>query len=71
MRIIRESGYLREAEIDNRFQNQIAASKLEMRSQMQTLMDQTQTSVEAAIQQYSVASIGTQPAPAVEVNIQV
>lgn len=67
-RMIRESGYLREAEVDNRFQDQIAASKLEMRNQMQELMDQTKVPVETAVQQYAAAS--TEPAPAPEISVE-
>lgn len=67
-RMIRESGYLREAEVDNRMQDQIAASKLEMRSQMQELMDQTRVSVETAAQQYAAAS--AQPAPEPEISVE-
>ena len=67
-RLIRESGYLREAEVDNRFQDQIAASKLEMRNQMQELIDQTKVPVETAVQQYAAAS--AEPAPAPEISVE-
>ena len=67
-RMIRESGYLREAEIDNRMQDHIAATKQEMRTQMQELTGQTQTTVDTAIQQYAAASAG--PAPEPEINVQ-
>ena len=67
-RMSRESGYLREAEIDNRMQDHIAATKQEMRTQMQELTGQTQTTVDAAIQQYAAASAG--PAPEPEINVQ-
>ena len=67
-RMIRESGYLREAEVDNRFQDQIAASKLEMRNQMQELIDQTKVPVETAVQQYAAAS--AEPAPAPEISVE-
>ena len=43
MRIIRESGYLREAEVDNRLQDQLQASRMEMHRQMEELSDRTQT----------------------------
>lgn len=68
MRIIRESGYLREAAVDNRMQDHIAASKQEMRVQMEQLTAQTQTAVDAAVQQYAAAS--AEPAPAPEISIQ-
>lgn len=67
-RMIRESGYLREAEVDNRFQDQIAASKLEMRNQMQELIDQTKVPVETAVQQYAAAS--AEPTPAPEISVE-
>ena len=67
-RMIRESGYLREAEVDNRFQDQIAASKLEMRNQMQELIDQTKVPVEPAVQQYAAAA--AEPAPAPEISVE-
>ena len=67
-RMIRESGYLREAEVDTRFQDQSAASKLEMRNQMQELMDQTKVPVETAVQQYAAAS--AEPAPAPEISVE-
>ena len=60
-RMIRESGYLREAEVDNRFQDQIAASKLEMRNQMQELIDQTKVPVETAVQQYAAGGACARP----------
>lgn len=68
MRMIRESGYLNEAAIDNRMQNYIAASRHEMHVQMRQLSDQMQTTVDAAVQQYTAAS--AQPAPAPEISIQ-
>lgn len=68
MRIIRESGYLREADIDNRLQNQLQASRMEMRQQMADLSDRAQTAVDAAVQQYTAAS--AQPAPAPEISVE-
>ena len=68
MRMIRESGYLSEAEIDNRMQDYIAASKQELRLQMEQLSEQIQTSVDAAVRQYAAAS--AEPAPAPELSIQ-
>ena len=69
MRQFRESGYLREAQVDNRIQDYLAASKLELREQMRELEEATQIPVETAIQQYTSASI--EPAPAPEISIQV
>lgn len=68
MRMIRESGYLREAEVDNRLQDQLQASRNEMRQQMQELSDRTQTAVDAAVRQYAAAS--AQPAPAPEISVE-
>ena len=53
---------------DNRLQNQLAAAKLELRQQMQELSESTQTSVEAAVQQYAAAS--AEPTPAPEISVQ-
>ncbi len=67
-RMIRESGYLREAEVDNRLQSHISAAKLELRNQMQELTEKTQASVESAVQQYAAA--GADPAPAPEISLE-
>ena len=64
MRMIRESGYLNEAAVDNRIQDQLAAAKQEMRLQL----DQVQTAVDAAVRQYAAAS--AEPAPAPEISVQ-
>ena len=69
-RMIRESGYLREADVDNRLQDQLAASRLEMRQQMQELTEQTQVSVEAAVQQYTAAASSAESVPAPEISVQ-
>ena len=68
MRMIRESGYLREAEVDNRTQDQLAASRLELRQQMQQLNDQFGASVETAIAQYAAAEAAPPAEPAVSVE---
>lgn len=68
LRMIREAGYLNEAETDNRIQDQLAAARQELRLQMEQLPDQVRTSVDAAIQQYAAAS--AEPAPAPEISIQ-
>ena len=67
-RVIRESGYLREAEMDNRIQAQLSAAKLELRQQMQELADKTQTTVDAAVQQYAAAA--AEPAPVPEISVE-
>lgn len=53
LRHIRESGYLREAEADNRMQSQIAAVDMELREQAQKMG--VQPSPEAAARQYAAA----------------
>lgn len=68
MRMIRESGYLREAEIDNRLQDQLQASRMEMRQQMEDLSAGTRTAMDAAVQQYAAAS--AQPSPAPEISVE-
>lgn len=67
-RAVRESGYLREAEVDNRTQDQLAASRLELRQQMQQLNDQFGASVETAIAQYAAAEAAPPAEPAVSVE---
>lgn len=53
LRSIRESGYIREAEMDNRIQEQLSAAKLELRAHLQELSADTGVSVEAALHQYA------------------
>ena len=65
-RIIRESGYLREADVDNHLQDQLAASRLALRSQMQELS--AQPSRESAIQGYAASAASEPPPP--EVSVQ-
>lgn len=67
-RMIRESGYLREAEVDNRTQDQLAASRLELRQQMQQLNDQFGASPESAIAQYAAAEAAPPAEPAISVE---
>lgn len=66
LRMIREGGYLREAEIDNRQQAQIAKTELELRQQAQALSAAVSPSLEGT--QYTTAAEA--PAPAPEVNIE-
>lgn len=68
MRMIRESGYLREADVDNRMQDHIAATKQELRDQMDQLTESTQTAVDAAVQQYAAALAEPTPAPEISVK---
>lgn len=67
---IREAGYIREAEIDNRLQAQLTQNEMELREQMQTLTAAAQPSVDAVIQQYTAQSLPESAAPAAEVNVQ-
>lgn len=61
IRMVRESGYLTEAELDNHMQNYLAAAKQEAGIQIQN-------SVDAAVQQYAAATAA--PAPAPEISVQ-
>ena len=78
MRRIRESGYLREAEVDNRMQSHIAAVDMELREQAQKLAASIQPSMEAVAQQYAADSaamalpeeLPPAPAPGGEINLQ-
>lgn len=69
-RIIRESGYLREADVDNRLQDQLACSRLELRNQMQELSASTQISPESAIQSYTASTGADLAAPTPEISVQ-
>lgn len=71
MRVIRESGYLRETEIDNRLQAQLAQTRLELRAQAEKLAAGMEPSVEAAAQQYAAAAAPAVSAPAASVDVQV
>lgn len=63
MRSIRESGYLRECEIDNRLQNQLDQTRTELRLQMQQLSSAVAGSVspEAVARQYAAQSGAAAP----------
>lgn len=56
MRMLRESGYIREAEVDNRMQSHISAVEMELREQAQSLASSIQPSAEAVAQQYAAES---------------
>lgn len=76
MRRIRESGYIREAEVDNRMQAHIAAVDMELRQQAQKLEASLQPSMEAVARQYAADSAAMalpEEAPAAgggEINLQ-
>ena len=60
LRSIRESGYIREAEMDNRTQEQLSAAKLELRNQLQELTAATAgVPAGVAAQQYAAAQAVT------------
>ena len=63
-RIIRESGYMREAEISDRLASQLTATQMELRQQAQDLVAATSASLEAAVQQYAAAAEPVPSAPA-------
>ncbi len=72
MRVIREHGYMREAEIDNRLQDQLALTRMELQTQMQQLSASTAASMGTA--QYGSAmqtdSTASAAAPAAAVSIE-
>ncbi|MCI8827536.1 MAG: hypothetical protein HFE98_01630 [Ruminiclostridium sp.] len=70
MRLIRESGYLRETEIDNRLQAQMAATRMELRAQSQALAEQFGPSMEQVSQEYAAQAGMVEVAPAGGVDIQ-
>lgn len=64
-RMIRESGYMREAEISDRLASQLTATQIELRQQAQELAASAAASMEAAVQQYAAvdASAAASAAP--------
>lgn len=62
-RAIRESGYLREAEIDKRQNAQLTATRLELREQAQALGAAAGTALDSAIGQYAAQAAPEAPAP--------
>lgn len=71
MRLVRESGYLREVEIDNRQQAHMAATRMELRAQSQALAEQFGPSMERVSQEYAAQAGMVDAAPAGGVDIQV
>lgn len=71
-RMLRESGYLREAEVDNRLQDHLQSSRMEMRQQMQEMSAAAQPSLEAAVQGYtaSMDSVSGSAVPAPEISVE-
>ena len=56
LRSIREHGYIKEAEIDDRLQSQLSATQMELRAQAQALSETAAASVDAAVQGYAAQS---------------
>lgn len=72
MRLFRERGYISEAEVDNRMQEHMAQTRMELRAQAQELSAATGFSAAAAAQQYTVQSSaagGEAPAPSVDLQV--
>lgn len=64
-RMIRESGYMKEAEISDRLASHLTATQMELRQQAQELTAAAAASVESAVQQYtSTAAAAAAPMPA-------
>ena len=63
-RMIRESGYLREAEISDRLASHLTATQMELRQQAQDLTASAAASMESVVQQYSAVTAAAS-APAV------
>lgn len=53
LRAVRESGYFRETEIENRLQSQLASTSMELREQAKQLVEQLTASAEAAAREYA------------------
>lgn len=64
-RMIRESGYLREAEVSDRMAAQLTATQIELRQQAQDISVSVAAKMEAAVQQYAAvdASVAGASAP--------
>jgi len=70
-RMLRESGYIREAEIDNRLHAQLAQTEMNLRAQAQSLSAAMAPATDAAIQQYATqASAVAAPVPTETVSAE-
>jgi len=69
MRTLREAGYMREADIDNRLQDQLAQTRMELRAQAQELNGALSASTGAAAQGYA-AQVSPPPAPDSSVDLR-
>lgn len=63
-RIIRESGYTREAVVSEKIHAQLTQTQMELRQQMQDLSASTGMTLEAAAQQYAAQAAPPEAAPA-------
>lgn len=63
-RIIRESGYAREAVVSEKIHAQLTQTQMELRQQMQDLSASTGMTLEAAAQQYAAQAAPPEAAPA-------
>lgn len=63
-RVIRESGYVREAEIDNRMQAHMASTRMELQKQAQSLTAALQPPAETVARQYGETAAATPEVPA-------
>ena len=69
--MVRESGYIREAEIDNRMQAQLSTTRMELQKQAQDLAASLQPSADAVAQQYAAGSaVAPEPVPGGEIDVQ-
>ena len=71
-RMIRESGYLREAEISGRLAAHLTATQVELRQQAQAISSVTAAAMDAAAQQYTTtaAEADAAPAPPAAISVQ-
>jgi len=70
-RAVRESGYIREAEVSSRLADHVTATQVELRQQAQELAGKVGASADYAAQQYTAtAAAATVPAPTAELSLQ-
>lgn len=70
LRSMRESGYIREAEIDNRMQSQLAAADVKLRGEVQSLTASIQPDPGAVAQQYAAVSAPAEISAGGEIELQ-
>lgn len=71
LRSMRESGYIREAELDNRMQSYLASVEVKLRGEVQSLTASIQPSADAVAQQYAAVSVAAEASVAGEIDIEV